>query len=161
MQTKHLQHWLAEHIRYTSENMLTQNTWYLRHVSFYSLSTNLNSPSRRINVESFSLDRTADGRLVLHAWAIFIQVMISTKRSDTIAIALVRIGPVPSDSRQCVSVTDKTRHGKPTTVDHRHRVSDLSRSGERCCTTHKAACGVADGQRATMHTPSSMKKTRG
>lgn len=75
--------------------MLTQNTEYLGPVNFGSLCRNVNSPSRRISVDSFSLDRTQDGRLILHAWAVFIQVIISTKRSDTIAIALVRIGTVP------------------------------------------------------------------
>lgn len=92
-----LQQLSAELEWYSVEDMLTRNTECLRSVSFRSLSTNMNSPLRTINVDNLGLCRASIAKTVFHASAVFIQVTINTKRSDKIAIALVRTGTVPAN----------------------------------------------------------------
>lgn len=157
----------AERLRYrsgwcgkcTSQSMLTRSTEYLRCVSFYLLSTNMNSPLRKSNVESFILDRIADGKSVVNVWAVFkfIQVMINTKRSDTMEIALVRIGAVPVNLvNLSLSWIWETYHYKSSAL----RVRSVA-LGNGCRNTHNAGGGLADGERTNVQSLSSMRKISG
>lgn len=127
--------------------MLTQSTEYLRHVSFHSLSAiaTWNSPSRMNSGNSFGLDCFGSRRIILRASADFIQVIINTKESETIAIALVRIGTAPANLVNVSHPRMNTRHGRPTAANCRHCRSDSGCSEDRCGITHNTGSGVADG----------------
>lgn len=57
----------------------------------------MNLPSRTNTVNSFGLDCAAICRFILHTWADLTQVMVITKASDKMVIALVRTGTVPTN----------------------------------------------------------------
>lgn len=120
----------------------------------------MNLPSRRSNVDSFSLDCAADGRLIFHVWADFIQVIINIKMSDRIAIPLVRAGTA-TVSVNLSSTNEYEMWGTYGCVSSAHCKSDSAYAGNIYHTTHIAACGLADGEIMTLQYPSSMKKMVG
>lgn len=96
--------------------MLTQSTKYLSHISFqiHSFSMNVNLPLRMNSVSSFGLDCTPIRRLVLHAPVDCIQVMTNTKRSDSIAMALVKTGTAPTNLVNLSLSPINITQGRPT-----------------------------------------------